>query len=61
MGHGFSEVSRMRFVGYAIFILAALWLGDMLFFKGRYTNEVLVEADKQIQDLNYTFRRWARF
>lgn len=51
----------MRFVLFGVFVIAALWLGDTIFFKGRYTNEVWVEAGRQMQDLNYAVRRWTRF
>jgi hypothetical protein len=51
----------MRFVSSSIFIIAALWLADMIFFKSRYTNEVLIQANRQVQDFNYSVRRWTKF
>ena len=51
----------MRFAVFIVFVIAALWLGDVFFFKGRYTNEAWVEASKQMRDFNYAVRRWTRF
>jgi hypothetical protein len=51
----------MRFVIQAVVIIAVLWLGDMIFFKGQYTNQVWVEVNRQMQDLNYAVRRWIKF
>jgi hypothetical protein len=52
---------KMRFAVFIVFVIAALWLGDVFFFKGRYTNEAWVEASKQMRDFNYAVRRWTRF
>jgi hypothetical protein len=51
----------MRFAISCIFVIAALWLGDMIFFKSHYANEVWLEVNRQMQDLNYSVRRATRF
>jgi hypothetical protein len=61
LGLDFKGATPMRFVITCIFVIAALWLGDMIFFKGRYANEVWLEANRQMRDLNYSVRRWTRF
>jgi hypothetical protein len=44
----------MRFLG-------ALWLGDVLFFKSRYSNEVWFEINQEAQKISYDIRRWTSF
>ena len=43
----------------AIF-LAALWLGDLFLFKGRYANELRVAVERMSQDINYAVTRKLR-
>jgi hypothetical protein len=51
----------MRFLLFIVFCAAALWLGDVLFFKGQYSNEVWRDLNQEAQKINYTIRRWVKF
>jgi lysylphosphatidylglycerol synthetase-like protein (DUF2156 family) len=51
----------MRILLFIVFCAAALWIGDVLFFKSRYSNEVWYEIGQQAQKINYEIRRWIRF
>jgi hypothetical protein len=51
----------MRYALYAVFIIVALWVGDMFYFHGRYTHEAWLEVGRLLQDLNYAVRRWTSF
>ena len=51
----------MRAIVFAVFVVVGLWVVDKVFLKGRYTNELSTEVDKDVQDFGYTVRRWTRF
>jgi hypothetical protein len=51
----------VRYVGFLVLILAALWAGDRYFYNGRYFNEILFDLNQEAQKLNYEVRRWVRF
>jgi hypothetical protein len=55
------ESAPMRFLFFIIFCLGALWLGDVLFFKSRYSNEVWFEINQEAQKISYDIRRWTSF
>ena len=46
----------MRILLFIAFCVAALWLGDVLFF-----NEVWFEMNQEAQKINYDIRRWIKF
>jgi len=54
-------VAPMRILLFIVFCAAALWLGDVLFFKSRYSNEVWHELAQEAQKFDYEIRRWVRF
>ena len=51
----------MRILLFIAFCVAALWLGDVLFLKSRYSNEVWFEMNQEAQKINYDIRRWIKF
>jgi hypothetical protein len=51
----------MRILLFIVFCAAALWLGDVLFFKGQYSNEVWLEINQQVHKIEYEIRRWTKF
>jgi hypothetical protein len=51
----------MRFLLFATACIVALGIGDMLFFKGRYRNEIWRDAAIEVQKINYEVRRAIRF
>ena len=51
----------MRILGFLAFCAGALWLGDWMFYNGRYTNQVWQELNQQAQNANQEVRRWVRF
>jgi hypothetical protein len=51
----------MRFLLFAIACVVALGIGDMLFFKGRYRNEIWRDVEIEAQKMNYEVRRAIRF
>ena len=55
------EELQMRILGFLAFCTAALWLGDSMFYNGRYSNQVWQELSQQAQSANYEVRRWVRF
>jgi lysylphosphatidylglycerol synthetase-like protein (DUF2156 family) len=54
-------VAPMRILLFMVFCVAALWLGHVLFFKSRYSNEVWFEMNQEAQKINYDIRRWIKF
>jgi hypothetical protein len=54
-------VAPMRFLLFLIVCAAALWIGDVLFFKGRYRNEIWRDMEIEAQKMNYEVRRAVRF
>jgi hypothetical protein len=51
----------MRILGFLVFCTVALWVADVMFYKGRYSNQVWLELNQQAQKANYEIRRWVRF
>jgi hypothetical protein len=51
----------MRFLLFLIACAAALWIGDVLFFKGRYRTEIWRDMETEAQKINYEVRRAVRF
>jgi lysylphosphatidylglycerol synthetase-like protein (DUF2156 family) len=51
----------MRILGLLVFCAAALWLGDVMYYNGRYSNQVWQELNQQAQKANSEVRRWVRF
>lgn len=51
----------MRILVFIVLILAALWAGDMYFYKGRYTNAIWSGLGQKAQKFNYEVRRLMRF
>jgi lysylphosphatidylglycerol synthetase-like protein (DUF2156 family) len=51
----------MRIISFLVLIVAALWLGDIMFNNSRYGNQVWQELNQQAQKANYEVRRWIRF
>jgi len=51
----------MRILGFLLFCAVALWLVDMMFYNGRYGNQIWLELDQQARNANYEIRRWTRF
>jgi hypothetical protein len=51
----------MRIIGFLLFCAAALWVADVMFYKGHYSNQVWLELNQQAQKANYEIRRWVRF
>ena len=51
----------MRILLFIVFCVAALWLGDVLFFKSQYSNEVSYEMNQEAQKINHDIRRWIPF
>jgi len=51
----------MRILGFLLFCAVAIWLGDMMFYNGRYGNQVWLELNQQAQKANSEIRRWTRF
>jgi hypothetical protein len=52
---------KMRILGFLVFCAAALWVAYLMFYKGRYSNQVWLELNQQAQKANYEVRRWVRF
>jgi hypothetical protein len=50
----------MRFLLFIVFCDAALWLGDALFFKRRYSNEVWRDVNQEFRKLDYEIRKWVK-
>ncbi len=55
---GIWEVRKVRFLSLLVFISAALWLGDLFFFKGRYANELRVTVERMSHNVRYEITRW---
>ena len=36
----------MRILGFLVFCAAALWVADLMFYKGRYSNQVWLELNQ---------------
>jgi hypothetical protein len=51
----------MRILGFLLFCSVALWVADVMFYEGRYSNQVWRELNQQAQKANYEVRRWVRF
>jgi hypothetical protein len=51
----------MRILLYLIICVAALLVGDMLFFKSRYSNQVWRDMQYEGRKFEYEIRRWIRF
>jgi hypothetical protein len=47
----------MRFLLFLIVCVAALWIGDMYFYHGRYRNELWRDVQLRVQKLDYDVRR----
>jgi hypothetical protein len=47
----------MRSLSLVVFVSIALWLGDLFFFKGRYTNELIVTVQSMSQNIRYAITR----
>jgi hypothetical protein len=47
----------MRFLLYLIVCVAVLWFGDMIFYHGRYRNELWRDVQIEAQKINYDVRR----
>jgi hypothetical protein len=54
-------VAPTRILLFIVFCVAALWLGDVLFFKNRYGNEVWYELKQEAQKINCDIRWWIKF
>jgi hypothetical protein len=48
----------MRSLFLLIFILIALWIGDLFLFKGRHANELRVTVERMSLNVRYEIRRW---
>ena len=51
----------MRVAVFVVFVVAGLWVVDKFFFKGQYTNELIIEVDRNARDLGDAVRRWTSF
>jgi hypothetical protein len=51
----------MRFLLFLFVCVAILGIGDMIFFKSRYRNEIWRDVEVEIQKINYELRRSVRF
>jgi hypothetical protein len=51
----------MRILLFLIFCVAALWLADMWFFNGRYSNKTWQDAQYQVQKTADDIRKWIKF
>jgi hypothetical protein len=58
---GSNGVAPMRFLLFLFACVAILGIGDMIFFKSRYRNEIWRDMEVQIQKINYELRRSVRF
>lgn len=50
----------MRLILFILVAIGFLWVGDVLFFKGRYTHQLDLSADRFRQYVTYEWRRWTR-
>jgi lysylphosphatidylglycerol synthetase-like protein (DUF2156 family) len=50
-------VAPMRFFLFLIICAAALWIGDMFLYHGRYRNELWRDVQIEAQKINYDVRR----
>ena len=51
----------MRVIVFVVLVAGGLWVVDKFFFKGQYTNELIIELDRNVRDFGYTVRRWTSF
>ncbi len=51
----------MRILLYLIICVAVLLVGDMLFFKSRYGNQVWRDMQYEGRKFEYEIRRWIKF
>ncbi len=51
----------MRILLYLIICVAVLLVGDMLFFKSRYSNQVWQDMQYEGRKFEYEIRRWIKF
>jgi hypothetical protein len=51
----------MRILLYLIICVIVLLVGDMLFFKSRYSNQVWRDMQYEGRKFEYEIRRWIKF
>jgi hypothetical protein len=54
-------VAPMRILLFLLVCAAALFLGDMFFYKSRYRNEIWRDMQYEGQKINYEIRRWIKY
>jgi hypothetical protein len=51
----------MRILGFLVFGAVTLWLGDVVFYEGRYGKQTWLELSQDAQKAGDELRRWTRF
>jgi hypothetical protein len=51
----------MRFLIALVICLALLWVTDLFFFKGQYSNRLWLDTQYELQKINGDIRRFVRF